>query len=130
MRKLLQDNEMIQYDQFNKASLLLYVQNFKFRENVSGNLLNAFLSNTPGVIDVSALSSLLVVSLSYLDEVTDVSALSAVYDLSLEYMDGVRDVSALSTVHKLTLNGMYEVRDVSALSTVALTVNLMNVVCM
>jgi hypothetical protein len=32
MRTLLQDNEMILYDKFNKASLLRYVQDFEFRE--------------------------------------------------------------------------------------------------
>ena len=70
------------------------------------------------IIDVSALTNVHTLNLSWCAWITDVSALKNVHTLYLSYCTGIIDVSALTNVHTLDLRWCTEVTDVSALTNV------------
>ena len=91
--------------------------------SVLSNIHTLDLSWCTGITDVSALSKVHTLDLSWCNSITDVSALGNVHTLKLACCKGITDVSALGKVHTLDLTCCTGITDVSALGNIH-TLNL------
>ncbi len=109
-----------------KLQLKVYYSNTNISDvSMLSDVYDLDLSYCHNVKDVSSLRNVHILNLSHCPKITSVSALGKVHTLDLNHCDGISDVSALGNVHTLNLSWCQRVRNVSALG----NVDTLNISC-
>jgi hypothetical protein len=112
------------YWKLNKEFSLEYYYNFSYRSRLDSLLskantqLSLNLVRRIDISDVSTLSNVHTLDISYCYRILDVSALANVHTIDMSYCVNISDLSALGNVHTLDISCCFDIRDVSALGNV------------